>query len=995
MNPGAPRPVGGVVPRSPRGGRLAPCAAMADPGQLAQMAQLLQQTTAPNTQTMKAATEQLRAAEVTPGFGLVLLQLLQGASVDDATRQAGAIYFKNYVKRQWTVEGPSGSPMGGISDSDRQAIKQHLLTLMLQAPRPVQVQLAAGLEEISITDYPDEWPNLLPEIANHLETSQDINVLKGTMETAHTVFLKFRSQARSNQLLKEIKYTVEGFQTTHLKVFKATLQRVLAGLPPDQLKTHFELLNATIGAFYSLQVVDLPEFFEDHREEYFTGFIELLKYSNDAVSGSGDQQGLLEQVKGGICESMALYTDKYQEEFQPYLQGCVGTVWTLLISLDQQEKNDRLVSKGILFLSSAAATRWEAGNNPFDDPSVLSGICEKVVFPNILLRDSDIELFEDNPLEYVRRDMEAADQDTRRRSSMDLVKAMGVLNEAKVTEILKSYVVALMEQARQVPAERSERFKDACIYLCIAMAVKGQTQKSGVTVTNQNVNLVDFFGALVSPELVAEPITQNSVLRASALKFVTVFRNQLPRDLIGNVLPAICRHTQSPSPVVHTYAAICVEKLIGVRDRPNPQGPSCLRYDPASMHTCLLPMIEPILRIIVEEQGISQNEYLMRAVSRIFAFLRQHGAEVGLRVLQPLATLLIALAANPMNPVFNHNLFEAIASIVKVCATSQPDQVEAALLPAFGQILEKNVTDFLPYTFQILGLLLDASPSPKPLYQELFSRLLSPHLWSAVANVPGLIRLFRAYFAKHQVFMALLQANMQTILERFQFVLCNKKSEAAAFELLNAMYGQLPFELYQSLFKTLMTVLLSRLQSTKSGKFKKDFVISCSFFVHRHPNAATLPGVLREIQPGLLANLVTHVWVPCLKMQMTFDERKVCTAGLTKIMSDEEVRQNPAVLNACCVSLISLLGLSPSTNARVDEEGTDDEAAADGGAGLDYEVSFSRLRNTDLPGGTGGLAADIPDLHASCKQLLLPFAQVIVQLCTANPELEPLARFLR
>ncbi|CAE8697547.1 unnamed protein product, partial [Polarella glacialis] len=93
------------------------------------------------------------------------------------------------------------------------------------------------------------------------------------------------------------------------------------------------------------------------------------------------------------------------------------------------EKNDQLVAKGIHFLSSSAATHWP--QSPFEDPAVLSGICEKVVFPNILLRDSDVELFEDNCSEYVRRDMEGADQETRRRSSMDLVKAMGRLNEAK------------------------------------------------------------------------------------------------------------------------------------------------------------------------------------------------------------------------------------------------------------------------------------------------------------------------------------------------------------------------------------------------------------------------------------------------------------------------------------------------------------------------------------------------------------------------------------
>merc|ERR1719454_603658 len=130
---------------------------------------------------------------------------------------------------------------------------------------------------------------------------------------------------------------------------------------------------------------------------------------------------------------------------------------------------------------------------------------EKVVFPNILLRDSDIEVFEENPLEYVRRDMEAADQDTRRRSSMDLVKAMSKLNEAKVTEILIGYVKELIAKAGQVPPEQAERFKDACIYLGIAMAVKGQTQKEGVIVVNQNINVVEFFHGIVAAELRQEP----------------------------------------------------------------------------------------------------------------------------------------------------------------------------------------------------------------------------------------------------------------------------------------------------------------------------------------------------------------------------------------------------------------------------------------------------------------------------------------------------------
>jgi len=959
-----------------------------DPAQMTQLAQLLAQTVGGNTQVMQAAEQQLRAAETRPSFGLMLLKLLQENGTDKGTSQAGAIYFKNYIRRQWLVDGQAG----GISASDKQAIKQHLLTLMLQASKPVQVQLAAGLEEISRTDYPAEWQSLLPEMVQHLKTSQDMAVLRGTMQTAHTVFLKFRSQARNEDLLREIKYTVQGFQETHLILFKATCERALvSGLPADQIPIHFELLNATIGAFFSLNVVDLPEFFEDHREEYFKGFLDVLKFHHDAVAGTGDQPGLLEQVKGEICECFALYTDKYQEEFSPFLLPCVNAVWTLLVNLDQQEKNDQLVAKGIHFLSSAAGTRWQ--QSPFEDPTVLSGICEKVVFPNIVLRDSDIALFEDNPLEYVRRDMEAADQETRRRSSMDLVKAMGTLNEAKVTEILIGYVKALIDQSRQVPAERAERFKDACIYLCIAMAVKGQSRREGVTVTNQNVNVMDFFTSLVLPSLQAEPLSQHPVLRASSLKFISVFRNQLPRDQVGAALPAICRHVTSESPVVHTYAGICLDHLTRVRDK-GPQGAFVPRYDPASMRVSLLQVVEPILQIIVTHKGIPMNEYLMRTVARIFTFLKQQGAEAGLNTLSHLAAILIAMSSNPSNPVFNHNLFEAIASVVKVCAPAQPDVVEGKLLPALGQTLEKNVVDFLPYTFQILGLLLDASPTAKPLYQELFGRLLNPELWRAQANVPGLIRLLRAYFCKHTAFAELLRAQMLAVLERFQFVLCNQRTEGSALDLLNSMYQHLPLDFYQTHIKTLLTVLLTRLQKKGTNtQLKKGFVISCSLFLHRN-STNLLPSILNEIQPGLLANLLMSIWLPVLKMTFRLDERKVCALGLARLMSQDEVRHNLQALNGCCSGMIRLLGLMPSTTNSLTEDASDDEARPDGNMGQEFEVSFTKLANTDLPNAGAGLAPDIPDLQTAAKELLRPLLPAIAQCVQANMELQPLAAFL-
>lgn len=56
------------------------------------------------------------------------------------------------------------------------------------------------------------------------------------------------------------------------------------------------------------------------------------------------------------------------------------------------------------------------------------------------LTESDSELFEDNPEEYIRRDIEGSDVDTRRRAACDLVKVLSKYFEVKIMEIFGAYI---------------------------------------------------------------------------------------------------------------------------------------------------------------------------------------------------------------------------------------------------------------------------------------------------------------------------------------------------------------------------------------------------------------------------------------------------------------------------------------------------------------------------------------------------------------------------
>lgn len=71
--------------------------------ELQEIAQLLQRSLTPSEQ--KAAEEALRQREAQPGFSILLLHLVASQETDQALRLAAALYFKNFIKRNWTVRG--------------------------------------------------------------------------------------------------------------------------------------------------------------------------------------------------------------------------------------------------------------------------------------------------------------------------------------------------------------------------------------------------------------------------------------------------------------------------------------------------------------------------------------------------------------------------------------------------------------------------------------------------------------------------------------------------------------------------------------------------------------------------------------------------------------------------------------------------------------------------------------------------------------------------
>lgn len=148
-----------------------------------------------------------------------------------------------------------------------------------------------------------------------------------------------------------------------------------------------------------------------------------------------------------ICEVIDLYARRYEDDFKA-LPQFTQTIWTVLTTTGPQPKNDVLVSKSMAFLTSVIKPIHH--KQLFQDVNTLRSICSDIVLPNMQLRESDVELFEDDPHEYIRRDLEGSDSETRRRAAADLVRGLLEHFAQEVTEIFSAHVGEYL----QVPSFR-------------------------------------------------------------------------------------------------------------------------------------------------------------------------------------------------------------------------------------------------------------------------------------------------------------------------------------------------------------------------------------------------------------------------------------------------------------------------------------------------------------------------------------------------------------
>jgi exportin-2 (importin alpha re-exporter) len=448
-------------------------------------------------------------------------------------------------------------------------------------------------------------------------------------------------------------------------------------------------------------------------------------------------------------------------------------------------------------------------------------IIEKVILPNLTLRESDVELFEDEPIEFIRRDLEGSDNDTRRRAATNFLRQLMTRFETLVTTTSQTYIDAYLQNYAQ-DSENNWKSKDTAVYLFTAIAAKGTaTAGQGVMSVNENVNILEFFQTHIAADLQAQNVSP--ILKVDAIKFLYVFRSQLSPDLWRAAFPLLVNQLGNDNYVIHTYAAIAVERALYMTD--SNRQPIIPKADVVGSSKDLLTHLFKLITKSSAPEKIQENEFLMKCVMRVLIFIRDGVLPICETILQSFINIVKVIRHNPSNPRFQYYMFEGIGALVRFCAPKHPQFFEEKLYEPFAACLQANVEEFSPYIFQLFSALLEANPSSglSEYYRGLFVVIIQGAVWEQRGNVPALARLLSAMVARDAENIVATK-QLEPILGIFQKLVTSKAHETYSFELIEAVVAHIPANALQPYFSTILQLMLTRLSNMKTENFQQRFI---------------------------------------------------------------------------------------------------------------------------------------------------------------------------
>eukprot|EP00917_Polyrhabdina_sp_WS-2016_P027609 GHVP01058842.1.p1 GENE.GHVP01058842.1~~GHVP01058842.1.p1 ORF type:complete len:914 (+),score=140.31 GHVP01058842.1:1679-4420(+) len=819
----------------------------------------------------KTAEKELDVIQKDPFFIPNVILFIREKTFSIASRLAASLYLKNLVKNNWQNDD-------SIFKDKKEAVRKDLFNASISVEESIASHLIDSVSLIAKYDFPSEWLDLLPTLCSLIESpSQDI-CLSG-LTIAATVFERYRYECRSDELFTEINIVMKDFAPSFFSFLKRNFSVDI--LDPSCNKK-IQKLRLSSEIFYSLSYQDLPEYIEDHITEFMSIFHGLLQ-----IEQAMEYDGELSQIDTlhkTIFNILQLYASKYSEEFVG-IDDFISISLKTLLNIKNTQELDPLFIAIAGFLSETVPLSI---CSHFFTEDLIQTICDKIVFPNLQLRESDLEMFEDEPLDFVRFDLEGASLESRRHVSGKLFKRLLQKNETLLKKPIENTLVSLLQKYNESPTT-SWLAKDTALYLLSCISSKEQETNTDI------VHIPQFFAENVQKDLLPVNDAFNPIIKVDAIRFLISFRKVLTKDQLLSTLPLLKHHLKSHNIAVSSYSAIAIEKILYLKKDNN------LLLNEEDLKYTLEGLVYDILKVIRSSKtihGMCENEFYIKTLVRILSNDYKSQNLVNSHTVSELCWILETVSKQPEFPLFNYLLFEAFASIVVMTIRryNNIENIEQIFLPVFQNLLVNEVSEMMPFIFRILAYVLETIPEQKSpqMLLSILPAILTPALWSDATISSSLARLVTAYTIKLPSIIVQ-YGYTDKILGIFQLLIGCVSNEQWAFKLISSFILYMPEEIITKYLRNILIVTLTKIQSSKTKKTSIGFVLFLYslFLTERLENGVRVTiNILEGIQNNLFQVILDSFISKSGSYAYNEEEKLIALNGIYKLLLEENIDIN-------------------------------------------------------------------------------------------------------
>ena len=368
-------------------------------------------TLSPDTNLRQQAELTLKSAEEQPGFPNALLDILQSEG-DHGVRLSTVVYLKNRISRGWAPQDEN--PLHrSILDAERKPLRDRLLPTLVSSPSQVRAQIVPILQTILQYDFPSKWPEYM-DITLQLLNTQEAASLSAGLQCALAVCRTYRFKAG------EERKTLDNIVATSFPAILSLGSRLVNETSPEAA----EMLHMVVKCYKHAIYYELPLPLRSHQStvDWCTLFLNIIAkpapphaLTEDIEERDQNKWWKAEKwsyanlnrlfVRYGNPTSMSKGQDK---EYGDYPKNFINTFAPEILKgyLQEIEKwvagtwlSKPSLSYTLIFLEECVKPKimWDKLKPHMDS------LIKHLIFPVLCQSDEDVELFSEDPSEYLHR----------------------------------------------------------------------------------------------------------------------------------------------------------------------------------------------------------------------------------------------------------------------------------------------------------------------------------------------------------------------------------------------------------------------------------------------------------------------------------------------------------------------------------------------------------------------------------------------------------------